>query len=122
MELLALTILMGLAAHRGSRFMTRDKHPAIRIPRDAFVQRWAAFDDAPEGVTLNQKLSITHKPTNIFMRSLAYLWECDWCMSVIVSGILTSITVQFASVPYPALIWLAASSIAGLIATFEPDE
>lgn len=122
MELLALVILMGFAAHRGTRFATRDKHPAVRIPRDAFVNRWSAFDDAPEGVTLDPKLSITGKKTNVFMRSLAYLWECDWCMSVFVSGILTLITAHVASVPYPALVWLAASSIAGLIAQREPDE
>jgi len=57
----------------------------------------------------------------IFGSSLAYLLECDWCVSVWVSGGLVTGLTYFISVPMPMLIWLAASTVTGLIATHEPD-
>lgn len=113
--------VLALATHRITRFITRDQLPVIAVPRDAFVNRWAAPDLAGPGGVIDVRLSITDKPTNIVMRSLAYLWECDWCTSVWVGGILSLITAQAASLPLPWLMWPAVSSIAGLIAQREPD-
>lgn len=112
--LIVITVL-ALATHRLTRFLTRDALPLIDIPRAAFVNRWAAYD-APEEM---KGQPVHPKGTNILMRSLAYLWECDWCMSVWVGGILTLITSQLVNVPLPVLTWLAASSITGLIAQRE---
>lgn len=117
-ELFVLALL-ALATHRITRFITRDKHPAMAIPRKKFTDRWSIYDEAPPGVKINPKVSVTGKPTNLFMRSAAYLWECDWCMAIIVGGILTLITARMASVPLPWLMWFAVASVAALIAERE---
>lgn len=117
MSLIAIIVIMGLATHRITHLLVRDKLPAVDIPRETFINRWAAYDEPEE----MKGVGIHSKGTNLFMRSLAYLWECDWCMSVWVAGILTLVTVQFASIPLPWLIWPAASTITGLIAQREPS-
>lgn len=116
-----VVVLLGLATHRATRLLTRDALPLIAAPRRWFTDRWSIYDSAPPGVTIDPKVSVTGKRTNVAMRSLAYLWECDWCMSVWVSGILTLITVHVATVPLPWLAWAAASTIAALIAERESD-
>lgn len=117
MTALLTFIILALATHRVTRFVTRDQLPLVAIPREAFVSRWAAYDE-PEDM---KGVGIHAKGTNVFMRSLAYLWECDWCTSVWVGGILTLTTAHVASVPLPWLVWPAVSAIAGLIAQREPD-
>ena len=112
---LILITLLALATHRVTRFLTRDSLPLIDVPRANFVNRWAVYDAPPE-----MKGQPVHpKGTNIFMRSVAYLWECDWCMGVWVGGILTLITSQLVNVPLPWLVWPAVSTITGLIAQRE---
>lgn len=117
MYVLAILILLGLATHRATRLITRDALPLIAVPRERFVGRWAAYDEPAE----MKGVGIHPKGTNIIMRSLAYLWECDWCTSVWVSGILTLTTSQLINLPLPWLVWPAVSSIAGLIAQREPN-
>ena len=117
MNLVLTVILMALATHRATRFITRDAMPIIAVPRERFVNRWAAYDEPEEmrGVALHPK------GTNVFMRSAAYLWECDWCASVWVGGILTLITANLIDLPLPWLVWPAISSVTGLIASRETD-
>lgn len=113
MEIL-LVVLICLASFRGTRLVTRDKFPLIAIPRDAFVERWGVYEDAKD-----KKISINGKRTNLFMRSLAYLWECDWCTGVWVSGAVVYAATFYVSVPYAVLVWLAASAVTGLLAQAE---
>lgn len=117
MSALVILIILGLATHRVTRLVTRDQLPLIAVPRERFTSRWAAYDE-PEDM---RGVAVHPKGTNVFMRSLAYLWECDWCTSVWVGGILTLTAAQLASVPLPWLVWPAVSAIAGLIAQREPD-
>lgn len=117
--LLALLIpLVLLATHRVTRFITRDKLPLICVPREKFIQRWGTFVD---NVGDQRKISINGKKTNIFMSSLAYAWECDWCTSVWVGSGLTYLTWRWSDVMIWVLTALAASSATGLIALREPD-
>lgn len=126
-----LFILLALASYRGTRFVTRDKLPLIDIPRNAFVLRWGAYEDAPrmiENYSLRwwrffwgsewQAIDGQHK-TNLIMKSLAYLWECDWCTGVWVAGVMVYTTTNFTSVPYPYLQWLAAAALTGILAERE---
>ena len=107
--------LICLATFRITRNITTDAVP-FGGAREWFVNRWGIYDDATD-----KRKAIGGKPTNAFMRKLAYLWECDWCASIWVGGILTLITVQFVSVPLPVLVWLTASAVTGLIAQRQPD-
>lgn len=119
LPLFALLVpLIALATHRVTRFVTRDKLPFICIPREAFIQRWGTFVD---NVGDQRKISINGKKTNIFMSSLAYAWECDWCTSVWVGSGLTYMTWRWSDVMIWVLTALAASSATGLIALREPD-
>lgn len=108
-------ILIALATFRLTRMVTTDVVPFGSM-REAFVNRWGIYDDAAD-----KKVAIGGRRTNGFMRKLAYLWECDWCASIWVGGILTLITVQFVSIPLPVLVWLSASAVTGLIAQRQPD-
>lgn len=110
-------ILLALATHRVTRFVTRDAFPLIAIPRERFEARWGVWDEPAE---------VRGKPmdargTNLLMMSLVYLWGCDWCTSVWVGGILTVTTAQFTSLPLPWLVWPAVSTVTGLIASREPE-
>lgn len=71
-------------------------------------------------------MSVGGKKTNGFMASLSYLWECDWCASVWVAAVLTTLAYLFTPLgdqhAYIAvLVGLAASTGTGLIAQREPD-
>lgn len=134
MEIL-LVVLLALAAHRITRVITRDKLPLIDIPREAFVKRWGVYDGmerVKDDVTRNAlvrswrwfwaaefpAIDGAHR-TNLVMKSLAYLWECDWCMGMWVSAGLVYVANLYVSVPYPFLTALVASGVTGLLASYE---
>lgn len=106
--------LLFLAAYRLTRLWTRDKLPFIHLPREAFVERWGVYEQQAD-----KKMSINGKKTNLVMRSLAYLWECDWCSGVWVSGLLVWGLTIFVSVPSPYLTWGATAAAVGLLAELE---
>lgn len=117
-----LVVLVALATHRVTRLLTYDKFPPICAPREAFVQRWGVYMYDAQGNPLSaeeKKISIGGKQTNAFMRSLAYLWECDWCMSIWVGSGLTYLTWRWTETMIWILIALAASGITGLVASTE---
>jgi Protein of unknown function (DUF1360) len=113
-----LVVLIALGTHRTTRFITRDKFPPMCVPRDAFVERWGVYADAKPG---ERQISISGKRTNIFMRSIAYAWECDWCTGFWVGMTLTYLTYRWTDTMVWVLAALAASSVTGLIAQREPD-
>ena len=124
MSLWLLVALIVISTHRVTRLITRDALPLIAAPREAFVQRWGGYVDAetPE----ERKLSINGSRTNIVMKSLAYLWECDWCASVWVAAGVTYTAWEFTILgeqhwAVAILVGLAASSGTGLIAQREPE-
>jgi hypothetical protein len=51
--------------------------------------------------------------------TLAYLLECPWCMSAWVGGVVVLVASQIISVPAPFLVWIAASTVTGLIGNYE---
>lgn len=131
-----LLLLLGLASFRLTRVITRDKLPLIDLPREAFVRRWGAWEDSmrvTDEIKRNRIVrawrylfaseweSIGSKPehllrTNLIMKSLAYLWECDWCTGIWVSGALVAVTAHYVSIPLPFLQWLAVAALTGLLA------
>lgn len=111
-------LLLCLATHRVTRFITRDKFPLMCGLRDAFVERWGVYVDAERD---QRGVSIGGHDTNWLMRSLAYAWECDWCTGFWVGAGLTYLTYRWTDVMLWVLAALAASSVTGLIAQREPD-
>jgi hypothetical protein len=52
-------------------------------------------------------------------KAIAYLLECPWCMSAWVGGGVVLGADLCTSVPMPFLVWIAASSVTGLIGNYE---
>lgn len=103
-----------VGTYRGTRLVTRDKLPIIGVPRDRFVQRWGVYDDADD-----RRVSLNNKQTNIVMASLAYLWECDWCMSIWIGAGLGYLTWRWPETLLWVLLVLTASGVTGWIASLE---
>lgn len=130
-----LIILIFLTVYRGTRLITRDKLPVVFIPREAFVQRWGTYEGIGrdrDGVRRNWLVRAWRylwasefvavngiDRTNLVMKSLAYLWECDWCTSIWVGGAVVYTTVQYVDLPYPWLVWVASSAVTGLLTNVE---
>ena len=129
-----LVILLVLAVYRTTRFITRDKFPLMDIPRESFVQRWGVYEGVTRDVPDDKRnflvraflylfgmqwQAIGGKRTNLIMKSLAYLWECDWCTSIWIGGVIVYASTQFINVPYPFLFWLASSAATGLLTNIE---
>jgi hypothetical protein len=51
--------------------------------------------------------------------AIAYLLECPWCISAWVGGAVVGVTSQIVSVPAPFLVWVAASTVTGLVGNYE---
>lgn len=119
---LLLILLLG-GVHRATRIVTRDKLPLICIPREKFVNRWGAYEDDPtvswETRRNQRRVSIGGHPTNTLASSLAYLWECDWCMSIWVGAGLTYLTWRWPDELIWVLAALTASTVTGLVVKLE---
>lgn len=114
-----LVVLTCLTVHRVTRLITRDHLPIIAVPR----QRVVLWLDPPVEVDGIPVAPPPRYPLGIFGRSLAFLLECDWCMSVWVGAALVLAEVYLTDwpVPYPPLLAAAASTITGLVAQREPE-
>lgn len=116
-----LTMLIMFAVYRLTRLITRDKLPLIALPREKFVERWGVYEDEPDKtipIGVRDRMQDGRR-TNLFMRSLAYLWECDWCMSIWVGAGVVYAVNYYVDVPYPFLMWLMSSAITGILAQQE---
>lgn len=114
-----LVVLTCLATHRLTRLLTRDHLPLVAVPREKIVNY---LDPATvvDGVPV---FPAPRRPWGVVGWSLAFLLECDWCMSVWAAGAIVAAEVYgfHLAVPYPLLLVGAASTVTGLIATHEPD-
>lgn len=119
--LVTLSVLLVLGTHRATRLITRDKLPLIGVPRELFICRWGTYetDEGKPEVTQARRVSLTGRPTNLLMSSLAYLWECDWCMSIWVGSGLTYLTWRWPETLLWVLLALSASTLTGLLAKAE---
>jgi len=119
-----VVLLVILATHRVTRLISSDAIPLVAVPREAFVRRWGVYADAPPEE--RSRVSMNGRRTNVVMRSLAYLWECPWCVSMYVG----------AGISYAAWTWtplgdqhwlitvllaFSSSGVTGLIAEREKD-
>lgn len=90
--------MLSLATFRLTRLLAQDMFPPLVTARRWVENRWGL--DSWE----------------------AYLVHCMWCMSIYVAGAVTlgADRLLERGVPAPVLVWLAASTITGYLATLEP--
>lgn len=139
-------VILTLAAFWITRFITVGKFPLVAIPREAFVRRWGVYTDekriAPTGrrraalvrgwlylfggqyrpIASYEDADREDARTNLVMKSLAYLIECDWCSGAWIAAAVVALGDLYGSVPMPGLLWLAIAGLVGLLRTFEPHE
>lgn len=115
-----LVVLTCLTTHRLTRLITRDHLPLIAVPREKIVN----YLDPPQKVDGEWLDPLPKRPLGVVGWSVAFLLECDWCMSVYVAAavVASEVYIFHLDVPYPLLLAAAASTITGLIAQHEPDE
>lgn len=127
MELVVVTlIVMALAAVYVTRFFTQGKFPLVEMPREAFVRRWGVYVDEPDKTMpicrTTDPRDDDKRRTNLAMRSLAYLAECDWCQGFWWSCAITATVVAAgASVPLPFLTPFALAAVVGISAELLPS-
>lgn len=90
-----LMLLVCATTYRATRLVVRDQIPVIAVPRDWLVRRLE----------------------NTWASSLAYLLECEWCMSVWIGAGVVAATTHYTSLRWPWLVWAAASAFTGLVAS-----
>lgn len=135
-----LVLLTVLATYRLTRFVTKDT--LVEEWRERLVDRleWKRVEvavDFPQGEALvkgswsgervewkggsGHRAVIISTPRPLWSRKIAYLVECAWCASIWLGGLLVVVVNILTSVPYPWLVWLAASAVTGYLASREPD-
>lgn len=115
----ALVLLTFLAVHRLTRMLTRDHLPLIAVPRE-----WVVNYLDPPAVVDGVPVSPTpRRPWGVVGWSLAFLLECDWCMSVYVAVGVVAVEDRVWHLGWltTVLLGLAASSVTGFLAQREPD-
>lgn len=105
-----IVILVCLGTHRATRIVTYDQFPLIAIPRE-YITNW--FDPAPHW---REERPDARPHWGWVGRSLGYLVECDWCVSIWVGAGLTWLTYLYPLQLQWVLLGLTASSLAGLLA------
>jgi hypothetical protein len=114
-----LVVLTCLAVHRLTRLLTRDHLPLIAVPRQKIVE----YLD-PAGVVDGVPVVPTPtRPWGVVGWSLAFLLECDWCMSVWVAAAVVGVETWQLRLGwlFAVLLGLTASSVTGLVAQHEPE-
>ncbi len=100
-------LLVIVTVHRATRLAVADEIPLAKAPRD-----WVIARLDPPG---------RRPPWGKFGTSIAYLVDCPWCMSVWVGAAVVWATSRWVGLPAPVLVWAAASTVTGLIASWESE-
>lgn len=107
-----VVLLFVLATHRLTRLVVRDSVPLVAVPRDWIFDTFGVYD--AEGNLVSGRIG------GRWGWSLAYVFTCDWCMSIWVGyGLLALCWFTGVDMPVPWLVPLVASSITGLLAERE---
>lgn len=132
-----LVALVMLTTYRLTRLITTDAFPLIARPRRWIDKQWNPFPDQaswesyvaspPEvkrivNANLAEQFGVRSRPTG-WKRSIAYLIGCSWCTSIWVGAGVTGFVMIFIGLTWPwfVLLWLAASAVAGQLASREPE-
>lgn len=103
-------LLLVLTCWRVTRFLVRDEFPLVKTPRDAACHWLDPRDEHGRAVEPS--------PMGGFGRALAYLAECDWCMSFWVALVLVWLADTTIGLPAPLLaagaVWAGSCLIAAV--------
>lgn len=112
MAALVTVLIFVLATHRVTRLFTRDEVPVLAVPRSWVLDTFGEFDDAGN--------LVRSKRLGVVGWSLAYVFTCDWCMSIWVGYALLGVcALTGVDMPLPWFVPLVASTVTGLIAERE---
>lgn len=100
-------ILMTLCAYRLSHLLVDDEFPPIKWLRDKFTFPYTL----PQTDERRRRTRVPYW--------LAYLWTCNWCMTVWTSGGVTVLTWLVLGLPAPLLVWGGVAAGAALISHVE---
>jgi hypothetical protein len=121
-----LMVGLALAIARVTRLLVKDALPPIKLVREWIDRHWWDYDIESY---LEQRRALPKgiKRRRWFWRwighSIAYIWTCDWCMSVWV-GLGVWAVADWAtrlSVPYPWLIMAAGSLLSGWLGNLQSE-
>lgn len=118
----AFIVLMVLGIARLTRLLVKDAFPPVRLVRDWIDAHWWDHD-----IEAGRARPKTVKRRRWFWRwvghSIAYVWTCDWCMSVWVGFGAWAVADwgTTISVPYPWLIVAAGSLLAGWLGNLQSE-
>lgn len=115
-----LFVLLALACYRVTRFVVKDTiaEPIFGRLREALEYRWIRKHTTPG--TPEEFDAIESEKFN---SKLAYLLSCPWCLGFWVSGagsLLVSVAYGLDYLIF-AMLWLATSTIVGLIGRIDSD-
>jgi hypothetical protein len=102
-DALLTVALICLATHRLTILVVEDRITAR--PRAYLQRRTESTYERRTGTVNDQE----------WQSAVAYLLSCPWCASIWIGAAVTAVTAYFTSVPSPVLVWLAASSVTGLL-------
>lgn len=103
MDALLTVALIALATHRLTFLIVEDR--ITRRPR------WWAQEKAEE----RHAARTGQVSEEEWLSGVGYFLSCFWCAGFWIGGAVTAVTAQVVSVPLPVLVWLAASTITGII-------
>lgn len=137
MDLWLLLLVMSLAVYRGTRLVVADPFPPVLWLRDRLAGGWRPLtmkeqEQHPlpvmeEGQSATMAglggVTVVDGEMNRYVRRwkwspfwLAELVSCPWCASGWVAAGVTAGTWAVVGLPVPALCWLAAWAVGGLLA------
>jgi hypothetical protein len=113
-------VLLALACYRMTRFVVKDTiaEPIFGRLREALEHRWIRKHTAPGS---NEEFDAIESEK--FNSKLAYMLSCPWCLGFWVSGagsLIVSMAYGFDYLIF-TLLWLAVSTIVGLIGRIDSD-
>jgi Protein of unknown function (DUF1360). len=115
-----LFAVLALACYRVTRFVVKDTiaEPVFGRLRERLEERWIAKHAGDD-----ENLKYLFEQTVHFNSKLAYMLSCPWCLGFWVSGAGSLLVSEAYGLDYLmfALLWLATSTIVGLIGRIDSD-
>jgi hypothetical protein len=112
---MTILLVLGLVAAtwRLTRLLVRDEFPPARALREWVLATFAVID-LRGNITGGRRLGGVG-------RSVAYLWTCQWCMSIWVAATLVAIAEWRTDVPLPWLVGALAAAVSGVMSMVEDE-
>lgn len=135
---MTVLLVLGLlaATWRATRLLVVDEFPPVKAIREGFIRVFAVVDEsgmvrAGRGPHWGEKTAEATLGTHVvraaagvlrgLAHAIAYVWTCQWCMSVYAGAALVTLADWRLSVPYPWLVVASGSALAGAMSWIETE-